>query len=285
MKIGVTGASGQLGTAVIKNLLPIVGKESIVGTGRNPDHPHPLGIEMVKGDYNHQDDFDKAFQGVEVVLILSASGDPKGRVRQHQNVINGAKACGVRKLVYTSILPEPSEAAFNAIINSNRQTESDIVASGLEYIIGRNGIYLEPDLEYLDSYIEAGKIVNCAGDGKCAYTSRDELGYAYAQLLTDNENNGETFNLSGQNITQSELADLINQVYGTQIVFEDMSVEAYLSERQAELGDFMGEVIAGIYHGIRNGDFNLPSHYQQAAGRSHKPLLEIIKDFKRTSAD
>ena len=49
-----------------------------------------------------------------------------------------------------------------------------------------------------------------------------------------------------------------------------MTVEAYRQERIAELGEFIGTVIAGIYEGIRNGDANNVSHYQTAAGRPHQ---------------
>jgi NAD(P)H dehydrogenase (quinone) len=48
-----------------------------------------------------------------------------------------------------------------------------------------------------------------------------------------------------------------------------MTVEEYRADRVAELGEFMGTVIAGIYEGIRNGEADDPSHFAQAAGRHH----------------
>jgi len=56
-------------------------------------------------------------------------------------------------------------------------------------------------------------------------------------------------------------------------------VEVYVAERKAELGDFLGTVIAGIYEGIRNGAFDVPSDFMQAAGRPHQPLLDIIRNL------
>ena len=43
-----------------------------------------------------------------------------------------------------------------------------------------------------------------------------------------------------------------------------------IDARIAELGDFLGTVIAGIYEGIRNGACDNESHYAEAAGREHQ---------------
>ncbi len=49
-----------------------------------------------------------------------------------------------------------------------------------------------------------------------------------------------------------------------------MSVEDYLFDRTAELGDFIGSVIAGIYQGIREGAYDTVSDYAAVAGRPHQ---------------
>ena len=146
--------------------------------------------------------------------------------------------------------------------------------------IGRNGIYIEPDLEYIDTYQKEGEIRNCAGDGKCAYTSRAELGVAYAKMLLEEKHNGQIYNLVGEPITQAQLADYINQVYNTNLVYNPVSVKAYATERKAALGDFMGTIIAGIYEGIQSGANDVHSDYEEASGRPHKSPVEMIKSVK-----
>lgn len=49
-----------------------------------------------------------------------------------------------------------------------------------------------------------------------------------------------------------------------------MTVEEYHEERMGELGDFLGTVIAGIYHGILLGKPDNKSDYLEAAGREHQ---------------
>jgi NAD(P)H dehydrogenase (quinone) len=141
-------------------------------------------------------------------------------------------------------------------------------------------LYLEPDLEYLDQYVKAGKITNCAGEGRCVYTTREELACAYTRMLIDDQHNGKTYSLNGEAITQQQLAAAMNEVFGTHLTYEPLSVEAYRQQRINELGEFMGTVITGIYQGIRNGDMDVPSNYRKAADREHISILEAMRRFQ-----
>ncbi|WP_273273803.1 SDR family oxidoreductase [Maribacter polysiphoniae] len=280
MKIAVTSASGHLGSAIVRQLIKEIGKENVIGIARTPEKAHRLGIEIREGDYNNREHFNKALQGIDAVLLVSGMDDPQKRIQQHRNVIEAAKLNGVHKIVYTSIIGDENKTAFSPVVQSNRLTEKDIQESGLAWVIGRNGIYIEPDLEYIDQYVKAGEIRNCAGIGKCAYTSREELGYAYAQMLLHEKHNGQVYNLVGEPITQENLAKLINQAYGTRLSYNPVSVEAYAEDRKEELGEFMGTIITGIYEGIKNGSNDVPSDFETAAGRPHKSPMEMIELFK-----
>lgn len=269
MKIAVTAASGNLGRAITKQLLKKISSEQVIAIARSPEKVNLPGIEARAGDYNNRQQLDAALIDVDTVLLVSGMDAPDKRIGQHLNVINAAKNAGVKKIVYTSIMGEATGNTFSPIVASNRQTEEDIRNSGMEWAIGRNGLYMEPDVEYIDNYKNAGKIANCAGDGKCSYTTRDELAYAYSKMLLEDKHNSQTYNLSGEAITQKELAELMNMAFGTSLIYESISVEDYKAERVAELGDFLGTVIAGIYQGIRSGAFNNPSEYKLAASREH----------------
>ena len=279
MKIAVTSASGKLGASIVKHLVDLIGKDNVIGIARTPEKAKHLGVEIRKGDYNNREDFNSALKGVDKVLLVSGMDEPQKRIEQHRNVIEAAKNNGVQKIVYTSIIGSETGTAFSPVVNSNRQTEEDVRNSGLDYVIGRNGIYIEPDLEYIDTYVKEGEIRNCAADGKCGYTSREELGFAYAQMLNNDHLDGNTYNLLGEAITQAQLAAYINEVYKTNLKYTSVSVEAYKKERQDALGEFLGTVIAGIYEGIKNGANDVPSDFEKVAGRPHKSPLGIIENY------
>ena len=280
MNLGVTAESGQLGGAIVKKAILKLGIQNVIGIARNPNKASHLGVEIRQGDYNNKEAYEHALSGIEVLLLVSGLDTPARRIEQHRNVIYAAKASGVRKIVYTSIFGEPGKCAFDPIIEANRQTEKDIMVSGLDWSVGRNGLYLEADLDFLDYYFRDGTISNSAADGRCAYTSRNELAGAYLELISRENLNGSVYNLVGEAITQQELADTINLVYGSDLKYEPMSVDAYRLNRIAAHGEELGSIIAGIYEGIRMGAFDINSDYRKVTGRDHISVAEYIKWYK-----
>lgn len=270
MTIAVTAVTGQLGAAIAQALIAMDTGETIVGLARSPSKAKGLGIDIRPGDYDVAEQLRASLAGVDTLLLVSGMAAPQDRIGQHRNVINAAKAAGVRKIVYTSVQGAEEGTAFSPIIQSNRQTEADVRDSGLDWAIGRNGIYIEPDVDYIESYRKAGEIANCAGDGRCGYTTRPELGFAYASMLTGAGHNGQTYNLHGELLTQAELAAHLNKAFGTALVYRPMSFEDFKADRIADLGEFIGTVIAGIYQGIRDGANDRPSDFEAAAGRPHQ---------------
>ncbi len=281
MKIAITAASGQLGTEIVKATVVLLTRANVIGLARTPEKANDLGIEIRPGDYNDRNALEKSLRSVDVLLLVSGMDAPQTRIEQHRNVIHAAQNAGVRKIVYTSVQGAEEDTAFSPIIQSNRQTEQDIRNSGLDWVIGRNGIYIEPDIDYIETYKEVGGILNCAGDGKCGYTTRPELAYAYARMLTQDKHNGQTYNLHGETITQYQLADYLNSAFGTDLTYTPMTVEEYRKEQVAELGEFMGTIIAGIYQGIREGKADNPSHYAEAAGREHESWQSYFARIKQ----
>ena len=279
MKVAVTTASGQLGSAIIRRLKKVIGAENVIGIARAPEKATSLGVEIRKGDYNNKEDFLSALRAVDAVLMVSGMDHPEKRIQQHRNVIEAAKETGVKKIVYTSIIGAEEGNAFSPIVTSNRQTEEDVKNSGLQWAIGRNGIYIEPDLEYLETYKKEGGIINCAAGGRCGYTSRDELAYAYSKLLTQEELQANTYNLCGELVTQQQLTEAINKAYDIDLKYISIPVDEYIEKRRAALGEFLGTVIGGIYQGIRTGKYEEQSDFSKVAGRAHQSLDEMIREF------
>jgi NAD(P)H dehydrogenase (quinone) len=279
MTIAVTAASGKLGSEILR-AVSLLAAHSVIGLARTPSKAEHPGIEIRGGDYNSPLELEESLRSVETVLLVSAMDEPSKRVEQHRNVIRAAENAGVRKIVYTSVQGSEAGTAFSPIVQSNRQTEQDVRDSGLDWAIGRNGIYIEPDVEYIDAYRKAGCIANCARDGKCGYTTRPELAYAYARMLTDDKHNGQTYNLHGEALTQAQLASYLNRAFDMDLVYREMTVAEYRRERVAELGEFLGGVIAGIYAGIREGAMDNPSQYSNAAGREHQSWTDYFSNLR-----
>lgn len=278
MSIAVSAVSGQLGAQIVQRLMA-TGQAQIVGLARTPEKVRIDGLEVRPGEYSNQATLARSLSGIETLVMVSLNTPPDERTEQHRSALRAAMQAGVRRIIYTSVQGAEQGTAFSPVIQSNRQTEADIKALGFEWSIGRNGIYIEPDIDYIDSYIQAGEIANSAGDGRCAYTTRAELAAAYAAMALDPHLDGRTYKLHGDPLTQAELAEYLNAAFGTELIYRAMSVDAYRADRQAALGDQMGTIIAGIYEGIRSGVFDAPSDFEAAAGRPHRSWPDFFAEL------
>ncbi|GLS92309.1 NAD(P)-dependent oxidoreductase [Psychromonas marina] len=283
MKIAVTAASGELGAKIVHALLKVCNKEDIIALARTEKKAQSLGVKVRSGDYDAPEKLQDSLQGIDTLLLVSGKEAPELRIQQHRNVLQAAKIAGVSKIVYTSIQGADEGTAFSPVVQSNRQTEEDVKTSGMQWVIGRNGIYIEPDVEYIETYKKAGFISNCAGDGKCGYVTRNELAYAYARMLLEEKHNGQTYNLHGQSITQQQLTDHLSRTFSTNLRYTPLSVAAYRQDRIDELGEFMGIIIAGIYQGIYEGKSDNESQFHLAAGREHQSWTDYFDSLITTS--
>lgn len=113
MSIVVTGATGALGSSIIKHLHAFNQKledpKKIIGTSRDlrkvSDELKALSeVEFRYADFDDDSAIlEEAFAGAEKVLIISTDVfDNEKRIVQHKNAIDAVKRAGVGIIYYTS---------------------------------------------------------------------------------------------------------------------------------------------------------------------------------------
>jgi uncharacterized protein YbjT (DUF2867 family) len=96
MKIGITGATGQLGALVVEQLKNRTDASNLVALVRTPEKVE--GVEARAFDYNEPGGLAQALEDIDSLLLIS--GNEIGqRARQHENVINAAKEAGYCRAV------------------------------------------------------------------------------------------------------------------------------------------------------------------------------------------
>lgn len=189
MTILITGATGQLGNAVVRYVLDRTDEQVVVSV-RNPDKFTLTGVEVRQGDFDRPETLN--FAGADKLLIVSAEApDAETRIQQHKNAVAKAVEHGVGHIFYTSITDADTSPAAVAVVH--KATEEAIRATGIPFTILRNGMYHE---NYLGAL--AGETVALSTkDGRVASAPRDDYALAAAVVLTTPGHEGQVYELTG----------------------------------------------------------------------------------------
>ncbi len=257
----ITGTSGQLGNTAAKLYLKKNPAEPLAILSRTAEKVGELvekGAELRIGDYADYNSLRKAFTGIKKILFVS-SNDLVHRETHHQNVIKAAKEAGVEQLIFTSFQFSSTAAdSPNGLMPVYVATENFLKNSGLNYVILRNGIYMDMLPGIIGSSIREHKALFApAGDTPVAFTSRNDLAEAAVNVLLSDAYTQKTIDLTNaSSVSFPEIARILSEVLNTEITYTDPGNEAYQeSLRSAGLPTEVVGLFAGILASIKAGEF------------------------------
>ena len=278
--IAITGATGQLGQLVIEQLLKTVPASQLVAIVRNPAKADALsqqGVTVRQADYTDQAAFTAALAGVDKLLLISSS-EVGQRAPQHQNVINAAKAAGVKFIAYTSLLH--ADTSPLGLHVEHVATEKALAESGIAYALLRNGWYTENYLASAPPALEHGVFIGSAGEGKIASATRADYAAAAARVISEEGHAGKVYELAGdQAWTLGELAAELSRQSGKNVVYQNLSEADFAAAlKGVGLPAGLADMLADSDVGASKGGLFDDSHTLRALlGRPTTPLAESVK--------
>ncbi|WP_144159264.1 SDR family oxidoreductase [Paraburkholderia sp. BCC1885] len=285
--IFVTGASGQLGQLVIKQLLArgVTHNRIIAGT-RSPERLASLaatGIQVRKVDFENPQGLTDAFKGVGTVLIISTDAlDGAGtRLKQHRNAVSSAVAAGVKRLAYTS-MPNPGSSLLT-FAPDHLETERAIKATGLPHVIFRNGWYQENLLRSLPAALKSGHWYSASEGGRTSYAAREEIAEAIAAALATSNSDSRIYTLTGSEaLSNEEIARLARQATGKPLAVVHVTDEQLAASlKEAGVPDVFISVLVSIEAEVRAGNLSIVTdHLASLIGRSPKRLADYLQEAK-----
>lgn len=287
----ITGATGELGTATIHYLIKKAPIQKIAALVRNEAKAVDLktkGVDTRLGDYNDRDSLANAFKGVDKLFFISGN-DVENRLKQHDNVVEAAKAAGVKQIIYTSFdrKTDSPDTPLGVIALSHIETDRMIRASGIPYTILRNGLYADVLPGFFGKNVFENGIYFPAGDGKVAFITRDEIAEVAANILTSTGHLGKEYAVS--NITNYSLenaAKMLSLLSGKKVKYTSPSAEAYKTTLAgADVPTPVIDMLAAFGEGIRLGEFERTSpDIEKLLGRKPAPLNDFFKEiyFKKS---
>ena len=278
MKIGVTGATGQLGTLVIKELKKRIPNDEIVALVRSPERATKLGVEIRKFDYSNRDGLTDSLKGIDRLLLIS-SNEIGQRAKQHLNVIESAWKNGVKWIVYTSLLR--ADKSSLSLAPEHHTTEQAIIDSGIDYTILRNGWYTENYANAIKDAVDGGAYIGSASNGRISSASRADYAEAAAVVITNESHKGKIYELAGDDsYTLHDLAAEVSKQSGKKIPYKNMTEGEYIEAlKRFNVPGPLAEAIAGWDISASKDDlYDDSNQLSQLIGRPTTPLSESVRE-------
>lgn len=280
--IAITGATGQLGQLVLDDLLNTTAAQQLAAIVRNPAKAQALsqkGVAVRQADYNDEAALTAALQDVDKLLIISSS-EVGQRAPQHRNIINAAKAAGVKFIAYTSLLH--ADKSPLGLADEHITTEKMLADSGIPYALLRNGWYTENYLASAPPALEHGVFIGAAGEGKIASATRADYAAAAARVISEEGHAGKVYELAGDHgWTLSELAAELSKQSGKNVVYQNLSQADFAAAlKSVGLPEGLADMLADSDVGASKGELFDDTHtLSKLIGRPTTSLADSVKSI------
>ncbi|RLV50070.1 SDR family oxidoreductase [Nocardioides mangrovicus] len=269
--LALTGATGALGGLVATALGPEVDRLVVRDASRAPRQ----GAEVVEATYGDREACLRAFDGVDVLLLVSAA-ESATRREEHRTAIEAAAGAGVRHVVYTSFAGASPDALFT-LGRDHHDAEQAIRASGMEFTFLRDNFYAD----VLPLFATDGVIAGPAGGGRVAAVARaDVADVATVVLRSPADHVGATYELTGpEALTLTEAAQRLTEALGRPFSFRDESLtEAYESRRRWSSEQWQLDAWVSTYTAIRDGEVaRVSDDVERVGGHPARTLEQAVR--------
>lgn len=285
-KILITGATGNLGKSVITQLLKTIKSENLAVMVRKENDFEALklqGLDARLGDYSDYKSLVQAFQGIDKLFFISGS-EFEGRSKQHENVVKAAKETGVKHVVYTSFQRknETKTSPISFVVADHIETEIQLKETGMKYTILKHNLYMDMlPLFVGEKVLETGLIYQPAGEGKAAFTLREDMAEVAAHILTSEGHENKAYDITADKAySYKDIANIISKITGKTIGYSSPSVEEF-NQTLTEAGvpaEYI-DLFVGFSLAMSEGELdNTNSVIEELIGRKATSAEEYLKE-------
>ena len=242
-KILVTGATGNVGGAVIANLITLgANVRALVRDESKVQGLKDAGVEVVIGDLLTPETLDAAFRGVHKVFLVTPVSANSGSMAS--NGIAAAKRTGSPHIVRLSAIAAQDSPATR-IGGQQAQTDAELEASGLPYTILRPHFFMQNTLMAAQSVGSDGLVYMPFKESRIGMIDVRDIAEVVVKALTEDGHQGKTYTLTGPaSISFHEVAASLSTAVGKDVQYVDVPPEA---AREAFLGMGLPEFVADGY--------------------------------------
>jgi NAD(P)H dehydrogenase (quinone) len=245
----VTGASGKTGRAIVRALISKGATvRAVVHRPERVAEMRDLGAHhVVVGDMHDQAALEQAARGVQAIYHICPNMNPD-EVAIGEVVIAAARAAGIERLVYHSVLHPQAEAMphhWNKL-----RVEEKLFESGLAYTILQPAAYMQNVLAYWNQIVEQGAYpVPYSVAARLSSVDLKDVAEAAATVLTEMGHNGATYELAGpEALSQTEVALVLSERLGRLVRAQTVPLDEWECKiRASGMNDYAIETLLRMF--------------------------------------
>jgi NAD(P)H dehydrogenase (quinone) len=282
----ITGATGNLGKAVIEKLLHHIPPQQITALVRDEKKAGPLrakGINISIGDYESRRLLLRAFKGIEKLLLIASPSEHA--LDHHKHVVKAAMTQSIPHIFYTSgaLNRSVEKSKLGPLYDSYITTENWILHSGMVYTIFRSSLYAETLPLLIGKNVRENGIYFPAEDGRASFAGKGEIGEAIANAMIAAGHENKIYLTTGQQSHSfSEIAAMLSEITRLRLPYKSPDISKFQAHRTAG-GDnptaiAFASLLAGV---IENGELDVCGNdLAQLLGREPTDLKTYLaKNF------
>ncbi len=286
-KILVTGATGNVGSTLIPNLIAMgANVRALVRDESKAQSLRDQGVEVVIGDLDKPATLDAAFSGVDKVFLATAPSP--NQVTQARNAIAAAKRAGSPHIVRLSAgAVQEMPGALPRVSAQHAEIDAELKASGLPYTILRPHGFMQNTLMAAQTVASEGAVYMPMKEGKFGIIDIRDIADVAAKVLTEPGHEGKTYGLTGPaSISYHDIAAGLSKALGKEVKYVDVPLEA---AREAMVGMGLPEWYADAYNEYNEamseglGDFTT-NDVEEITGHPARSYETFAREFAQAFA-
>jgi uncharacterized protein YbjT (DUF2867 family) len=281
----VTGASGNIGSEVVKQLLGVAPAVSIKAAVHSRQNVKKVNdgdrVKVIPIDYNESDTLRQALKDVDKLFLLTP--DVPNAAHLASNAVSEAKKAGIRHIVKQSVMGADLEADVGTM-RLHRQVEEIIEQSGIPFTFLRPNEFMQNFINFHSPSIKGNNAFYIPlEDAKVSLVDVRDIAAVAVKSLTDEDlHKNKTYLITGpEALSYHQVAEILSNRIGRKINYVNISdEEARAAMKEIGMSDWLINTVSELSDYFRKGKASeISSAVEEVTGNKPISFSQFANDY------
>ncbi len=281
-KILVTGATGTIGSEVVKAL--IERDADIVVAGRNlnklQDQPWASQVKIIELDYDKPETLKNALQGISKLFLVT----PPGTYIENEvaeQVLENTDPSALQHIVRLSGMGAEKHSLFG-----NHQAADELLLNtAIDYTALKPNTFMQNFINSQPNLFTEHKIIEPIADAKMSFIDARDIAAVAAEILLDNSKQhlNKFYVLTGDHaLTYHQVAKSFSKILNKKFTYEPTTFAEYIQiKKEQGVPEEFAKRFTGFYQRVIDCEYaEITPHVANILGRPATTIEQFVSDYK-----